>query len=453
TDLVSARSRIEFLGAFESTYQPQHDVDIAETTRHTSMWREDLALLTTCGVSSLRYPVRWHRVEEAEGCYDWRHTDAVLDHLRDTGMRVVLDLCHHMSYPRWLAGGFADPRFGDAYLRFAEAVARRYPWMAGYTLFNEPFTTLFLAGSCAVFPPRLSGPEGFVRLTANVYPAVTEAARMYRDLVPKARYLHVDSCEQHDAAGPEGEEYTALANDRRFLLTDIMLGRHLDPDRPFLRELREAGGERLLEIRPGHIDVLGLDYYAHSQWQFSGWGRGIGGSPAPAPLADVIENYWRRYGLECAIGETNIRGNPSDRASWLRYTLEQCEIAVARGVNLTQYCWFPTVDSCDWSSLLVRSEGNVDPVGVFWVDSEWRRRSSSMSESYARAAGGESASSLPAYRFKPPVSRWLAGYAPHVAHWDWVDPPGEAACTNAPPVDDWVVFEVRAADADASAAA
>jgi beta-glucosidase/6-phospho-beta-glucosidase/beta-galactosidase len=127
---------IEFIGGFESTYLPAHDADVLETTGHTAQWRQDLFLLRACGVSRLRYPVRWHRIESTPGRYDWSGTDEVLGFLRDHGFRPIVDLVHHTSYPRWLEGGFADPRFGPAYRRYAEAFAQRYPWIEEYTLFN-----------------------------------------------------------------------------------------------------------------------------------------------------------------------------------------------------------------------------------------------------------------------------------------------------------------------------
>jgi len=73
---------MELLGAFESTYQPTHDVDVADSTGHIRHWREDLDLLASCGVRALRYPVRWHRIEEREGHFDWGATDRVLGRRR-----------------------------------------------------------------------------------------------------------------------------------------------------------------------------------------------------------------------------------------------------------------------------------------------------------------------------------------------------------------------------------
>ena len=399
---------------------------MAETTGHIARWRQDLELLLACGVTRLRYPIRWHRIQADRRAFDWRSTDEVLGWMHDAGMRPIADLCHHTSYPRWLRRGLSDRKFGPAYLRYVEAFAARYPWVQEYTLFNEPFTTFLFCGEMGVWPPHSRGLKGFLTLARNVMPALTEADRAYRALVPGARHVYVETCERASAAVPEARGPADLANDRRFFLLDLFLGRPIDAGRPYVAEVVAAGGEPLFDLQPGSIDVLGLDYYAHNQWRYlDRHGRGLTASPEPGSLADLIVEYWDRYRIPCALGETNIRGFAPDRASWLKYTLEQCELAEARGVPIDGYCWFPFVDSCDWDSLLVRYEGNVDPVGVYWLDEKLDRRPSSMSKAYAAAARGAPAADLPAYAFQPPVAGQLAGWMPQMAHWDWQAPPAQ----------------------------
>ncbi len=431
---------IPFVGAFESTYQPLHDRDVAETTQHTERWREDLVLLDASGVNQLRYPLRWHRIEPEPGHFYWRETDEILGFLHDGGYAPIVDLLHHTSYPLWV-GDFSSAAFGPAFLRFVEKVAERYPWLPAYTVFNEPFTTFLLCGQLGVWPPYHRGLEGFIGLAENIFPAVTEATRILRDLLPDARHFHVEVCERHTWATPAGAEMATMANDRRFLLTDLLVGRPMDSDRPFVRELVAAGGAGILEVEPGHIDVLGLDYYAHNQWHWSGPGIGTTVSPVPVPLAELIGEYWGRYEVPCMLGETNIRGYAADRASWLKYTLEQCEKAAAAGVPFEGYCWFPFIDSADWGSLLAECVGTVDPVGVFWLDGAYDRRPSSMSVSYAMAAGGAPAAELPAYRFRRPVADWLAGWLPHMGAWEWRDPPGDEICSSRHEVGDLLTVE------------
>jgi beta-glucosidase/6-phospho-beta-glucosidase/beta-galactosidase len=415
---------IPFIGAFESTYQPSFDTDVAETTGHTLRWREDIDLLRSCGVSQLRYPVRWHRIETERGAFDWTQTDEILRYIEEAGMAVIVDLVHHTSYPRWVES-FADPAFGPALVRYVEEFSKRYPRVAGYTIFNEPLTTFLLCGQAGIWPPRLHGLEGFLMLVRNVFPALIEASRLLREALPAASHVYVDVCEHHTSSTAQGATFAGWANDRRFFLTDLFLGHELDRERPFVREVMQIGGEDILQFAPGRIDVLGLDYYAHNQWCWEEPGVGSTCPPAPVPLSKLIQEYWERYRLPCVLGETNIRGFPSDRSTWLKYTLEQCELARAAGVPLGGYCWFPFVDSCDWDSILCRSDESIDPVGVYWLDDELVRRSSSMSEAFRLAAGGAPASELPAYELQPPLSVWLAGWLPQMSHWTFQPAPAE----------------------------
>jgi glycosyltransferase involved in cell wall biosynthesis len=157
---AAARPRLRLIAGFESTYAPLGDADGFETTRHDERWRTDLGGIAAAGVRDVRYPLRWHRIETAPGRYDWTGTDAVLEHLRELGLRPVVDLLHHTSHPAWLTDGFADPRFPASFERFAAQVAARYPWIDAYTVINEPLATLFLAGHEALWraPIRVARP-------------------------------------------------------------------------------------------------------------------------------------------------------------------------------------------------------------------------------------------------------------------------------------------------------
>ncbi len=93
----------------------------------------------------------------------------------------------------------------------------------------------------------------------------------------------------------------------RSLISSLL---HMDCERPFRRHRLRKRGEDIVTIPPGHIDVLRLDCYAHSQWQFTGPGVGMGTSPTPGRLDDLIVEYWDRYRLPIILGETDIRGQP-----------------------------------------------------------------------------------------------------------------------------------------------
>lgn len=135
-----------FIDGFESTYLPAFGVDGVEESSHDIHRDADVESLLAAGVRHLRYPVRWHRMESEPGLFNWGETDRVLGRLRDAGAVLILDLLHHTSYPDWLRDGFRGPDLGPAFVRFAEAVAQRYPWLPTYTLLNEPLTTFFFTG-------------------------------------------------------------------------------------------------------------------------------------------------------------------------------------------------------------------------------------------------------------------------------------------------------------------
>lgn len=418
---------VELLGAIESTYLPAYDLDITEINGHSARWRDDLRLLAALGIRRVRLPVRWHRVETVPGVYDFTHTDEVMRRVRELGMSPIVDFVHHTSYPRWLDDGFADPRFGPAYLRWCGEVARRYPWLREYTLFNEPFATLFLAGHQALWPPYGRGVDGFVRLLDNVVPPLVEATQMVAELLPAASHVWVDTCEDHRGTAGEPGAYAELCNDRRTIVLDLVLGHDLDVDRrPFLQTLVGHGGDRLVRrvatTAPGRIDVLGLDYYPHSEWWYDAAG-GHAPSPSPRGFAALSADYGARYGRPLVLSETNIRGFPSDRSTWLRLMLEQYETAVAAGVDLRGFCWFPTIDSSDWDSLLARAAGRVDPVGLVSVASDGSRNLTLASAAAQLVAGGATSAQLPAYQFAAPASGLLAGHVRLARPCRWENPP------------------------------
>jgi len=414
------------VAGFESTHLPAYGTDLLDVTGHSNRWRADLDDLLAAGVRHLRYPLRWPRIQPERGRFDWSETDRVLGHLRASGAVPIIDLVHHTSYPAWLRDGFRDADFGPALVDFAEAVARRYPWLPAYTLFNEPFATLFLAGHQALWPPYDSGMRGLVRLAESVLPAISEAAQCWAELLPEARHVWVDTAEHH-AGDAASREYARLANDRRHLFLDLLLGHDLDPTRPFLASFLRAGGESLLALEHLRVDVLGLDYYCHSEWYYDQAGAH---APAPHPVgfAAVAAQYADRYGLPMMLTETNLRGHPTDQISWLRYMLEQYELAIEQGVPLHGFCWFPQVDSCDWDSLLARTAGRVDPVGVYSIDPvTLSRQRTSFTDVWAQVAAGASSANLPAYRFQPPCDALLSGIVAGLQHWPWQDPPDELA--------------------------
>ena len=429
-ELVVGRRPVamEYLTGFESTYMPDHDTDVLETTRHLDLFQHDLESVAQSGIRTLRYPVPWHRIEREPGAYDWLWMDSVMRTMLDLGLDPIVDPIHHTSFPAWLEKGFLDDRFVDTYVSFVLAFADRYPWVRRYTPFNEPMPTTLFCADEGIWKPYKRHERHWLVMARNVAFAVSHVSRLLKQGNPGIEIVHVDTCEAHHAMDEKSVPWVRYLNERRFFLHDLILGR-VDKDHRlywFVKEhgLRAQNGISQddlawLQENPAQIDVLGLDYYAHSEQQFHESGSYIP-SLAPYGFAEVAKQYVKYFDLPVMLTETNIRGYVPDRLSWLKYMVEQSEQLLAEGVDWRGFCWFPFVDSTDWDSLLRCACNHLDPVGIYWLDENRERHASEFSAVYAALARGEITSrDIPAYRFQAPVSTELAGFMPQMHHWAW----------------------------------
>lgn len=423
------------LGAFESTKIHGTGEDILGTTRHDERWQHDLDLLHGAGVRQLRYSVPWHRIERTPGVFDWSWMDGPMGYLETHGMVPILDPLHHTSFPDWLEDGFANPEFPALYERFILELAGRYPWADHYTIFNEPLpTTLFCSYTGLWYPHQCSDAE-FVAMSVNVGRAICQATQSLARRNPRACFVHVDTCESHRALDRRSERWVRFADARRFFLHDLILGR-IDRGHPLMPYLRAHGfrpeDQAWFQDNPGRIDVLGLDYYFHSEMEWY-WDRTMGRANisfpcrSPRGFAEVGLDYVEQFRVPVMLTETNIRGTVQDRLTWLRFMREQSDLLAVRGVDFRGFCWYPSIDSTDWCHCCTKCTYSVDPQGIWWLDDErWERHASELSECYALLAQGKASThELPAYEFGAPLDRDLVGFRKLMRHWtDWRTPTG-----------------------------
>lgn len=420
---------MKFLSGFESTHIFGTGKDVLGLTGHTDLVREDLRLASKCGIEQLRYSVPWHSIERIPGTYDWSWMDVAMRQMRDLGIDPILDPLHHTSFPRWLIGGFANRNFSELYLKFVTATAERYPWVTSYTPVNEPFVTTWFCGHEGTWYPHYRGSQNFVPMLMNVVEAIVAVSRMLVDTVPNVRLVHVDAAEKHRALDAQSNPHAEMCNNLRFLVPDLVLGQ-VDESHYLYDYLitngAEAGNIARLRDQPGRIDVMGLDYYSHCELEWCSDGR-IFPNQTPEGLVPTAIEYAERYRLPIMLSETNIRGFISDRISWLKFMVEQCEEiewqAAEIGIPFEGFCWYPFIDSTDWSSLVTRANGHIDPQGIIWLDDRLRRNRSELSDIYTDLAKGEMTGiDIPAYRFKPPVDYHLEGFSQMMGHWNWQEP-------------------------------
>ncbi|MBA2378235.1 MAG: family 1 glycosylhydrolase [Blastocatellia bacterium] len=421
---------MKFLSGFESTYIFESGRDVLELTKHTQFVKKDLRLARDTGMEQLRYSIPWHTVERNRGEYDWSWTDVAMAELRELGIMPILDPLHHTSFPRWLEDGFSNPDFVSTYLDFVTAVAERYPWVKDYTVINEPFVTTWFCGHEGKWYPYHQGADRFVPMMMNVVEAIIRVSNRLIEMVPDVRLVHVDAAEKHRALDSRSAAHAEFSNNIRFLVHDMILG-GLGEDHPLYEYLLRHGADRYrlesFQKVPTRIDVLGLDYYSHCELEWCTDGR-IYPNRQPEGLVQTAREYFERYRLPIMLTETNIRGYVTDRLSWLKFMVEQCEqierdMAEA-GSSFEGFCWYPFIDSTDWCSLVKEARGCVDPQGIYWLDRQtMQRNASELSEVYTALAKGQITSKdIPAYHFQPPLDELLSGLMPMMRHWGWRQP-------------------------------
>jgi beta-glucosidase len=418
------------LSGLESILCYDSGVDVAELTRHVEHVCEDLDLAKATGLDWFRYPWRWPAIERSRGRYDWGFTDEAMSHMRSLGIEPIVDPCHHVSLPAYLEGGFLNPSFPERYERFVLAAAERYGWVKQFTLMNEPYPTALFCGKTGFWYPYRRSSRAFVRIVANIAKAICSLSRRLSQM-PGFVSIHFETCEHHKALEPATRDWAHSQNQMRFLVIDLILGR-VNTQHPLYWYLTANGISRCelrwFEANPAQLDVLALDYYAHSEMRWSTGPDGFNAerpSQEPRGFADVALDYVERYEKPIMLGETNIRGAYTDRLSWLKYTYSEAErLAATPGVDFRGYGWFPLWDSCAWARDLCRTaKTETDPVGIYMLDSSRHRRlPSELSDVFTQLVHGHAGSSgIPAYRLGSDLEQALRGYEKFTRGWAWRD--------------------------------
>lgn len=388
-------------------------------------------MLQRAGIRDLRYSLPWHRIEATCGIFDWSWIDGPIRMMKEQGLRPIVDPLHHTSFPPWLTDGFLHPNFPFLYERFLDRVSDRYPHLDRYTVFNEPLPTTLFCSFTGMWYPHLASDRDFVAMTLQVAQAIGRSCRMLRKKNTDIEFVHVDTAEHHQALDAASSAWVDFVNARRFLITDLVLGR-VDPEHELWQYLTGNGADltalRNLCEEPGFIDILGLDYYIHSEMDWKWSEEQARSNPVavvqhPKAFTSIAQQYIHRYRLPVMLSETNIRGTVEERLSWLKFMESQYEGLVAAGHDVRGFCWYPSIDSTDWANACTRLTGITDPQGVWSLNPANKMRvETELSEVYGALARGEmDTRDIPAYPFGPELQRRLQGYSPWMRDWDWME--------------------------------
>ena len=362
TDAFPPGTMTWLLGIEDTCVVPPARFDMAPLdehalTEHATRWREDLTAVSDVGATALRYGVEWPLVHTAPGVFDW----AVLDErLRfaagDLGLTVIADLVHYGT-PTWLDGAFADPGYPDAIAEFASAFAARYAGLVDHlTPLNEPVTTASFCGLRGIWPPALTGWDGWVAVTLGIVEGVRRTIAAARAANPDVTIVHVEASAIYEPSSADLAEHADLLRSVADLPTDLLLG-HVGPDHRMHAWLLDHGADATtlggFRAAPSSIDLLGMNYYPDltprrlvrgadsiEQVAVNRWTDG---------LRDRLRHFAERYEVPLLVTETSIEGTESLRAGWLTESARTVRDLRDEGLDIRGYTWWPMTDFVDWS--------------------------------------------------------------------------------------------------------
>jgi beta-glucosidase/6-phospho-beta-glucosidase/beta-galactosidase len=348
-------------------------LDEHELTEHSLRWKEDLAALKDLGATAVRYGVCWPTVHIAPDVFDWSVLDRVVPYAVDElELTIVADLVHYGT-PRWLAGSFADPRYPEAIAAFAAAFASRYrDRVRHFTPLNEPVTTASFCGLRGVWPPALTGWDGWVAVAVPIALGMARTTHAIRSAHPDAVIVHVEAATLITTGESEHTEHADLLRAIGWLPTDLLMGTVTadHPMRPWLVEHGAAEDDlSWLVDNAASPDVMGVNYYPdltpRRLESLDGRPTQVSHDRGATGLREAVAGFAIRYGLPVAITETSVEGTDEVREAWLRASAAVVSELVEEGVDLRGYTWWPMLDFVDWS--WAASGTNVEEFAVMQV--------------------------------------------------------------------------------------
>jgi beta-glucosidase/6-phospho-beta-glucosidase/beta-galactosidase/glycosyltransferase involved in cell wall biosynthesis len=372
----------------ESSCIPHLGIDQFQWTQHDKYWKEDFKRAANeLGCKWMRYSLPWHVAERTRGQFDWTWSDERLAFAKDLGINIILDLVH-FGTPTWLPEAFGDIEFPSALEEYTEAFARQYRGaFHSVCAVNEPLITCLFSGDIGLWPPHGRGRSAYVAVLARVAQGISRSIRVLRELSPETEVVVCDALEHStieekaaETAGPELmkdiEQDLKLRLHRRHAVLDLITGQ-VDQEHALFPWL-EQHGFSAMDLRwfvrnPVHFDVLGLDYYCHSEVELYPCPEGKFRQRVPTQLSGLyktVHAYWERYQVPMMITETSYYGTDGERLHWLERTVCDIERLRTEGVPMIGYTWWPLIDHIDWDGALLHQIGRIHNVGLYRLQRE-----------------------------------------------------------------------------------
>lgn len=399
---------VEIWGGLECTINRVNDsyFDQLEYAGHY-MRDEDIRMIASLGIKTLRYPVLWERHQpEPNAAIDWKCTEVKLQQIREQGMKVIAGLVHHGSGPRHV--DFFDGSFEKGLANYARQVARKFPWIQYYTPVNEPLTTARFCGLYGHWYPHHCDELSFYKILISECKATVMAMKAIREVNPSAELIQTDDLGKCYST-PLLKYQADYENERRWLSYELLCGT-LTPEHVMWKRLVKLG-VKPSELYYFHTNncrpaVAGFNYYITSERfldddmykydrQYHG-GNGIHTYSdieiARVPLKEengpklLIREAWERLGLPIAITECHLYSTRDEQMRWLQRMLETAVSLKSEGVDVRAVTAWALLGLYGWNRLVTQPWGDYE-AGVFNV-SNGKLRPTALATMIRTLAGG-----------------------------------------------------------------
>jgi len=335
-------------------------------TKHYDRWRDDFRVLKELGIEYLRYGPPYYLAHKGPGKYDWSFTDETFDALHKGGTELIVDLCH-FGVPDWM-GNFQNPDWPGLFVEYAEAFAKRFPWVRFYTPVNEIFIAATFSAQFGWWNERLSTDRAFVTALKHLCKANVLAMHAILKVNPNAIFIQSESSQYFHPENPDCENAARRFNEKRFLAFDLSYGHHLNAT--VYEYLMDNGMTRdeyhwFLQHHVKSRCIMGNDYYAtnenlvHNDGSISLSGEIFGYYP-------ITHQYFARYNLPVMHTETNYQD--PDAVSWLKKEWANVHRLKKDGVPILGFTWYSLQDQVDWDTGLREDNNRVNPLGLCDLD-------------------------------------------------------------------------------------
>lgn len=338
--------------------------DLLEECGHYKYFKEDLGLVKELGLNVLRYGLPYYSISKADGKHDWAFADEAMNEIKRLGITPILDLMH-FGVPDWV-GNFQNPELPLHFAKYAEAVAKRYPWVRFYTPVNEIFVSAKASARDGLWNEQKKDERSFVTAIKNLVAASILANHKIAQQRPDCIIVQSESAEYiHELSATVSKE-TTLINKLRFLSLDLLYA--YPPDADVCMYLFDNGLARdeyewFMAGEPPGYQIMGNDYYGRNERIKLPDGTLLNGSDVLG-WYQVTKEYYNRYKKPVMHTETNVL-NAEEAPLWLYKQWVNVLQIRKEGIPVLGFNWYSLIDQIDWDIELAEKKGTVNPCGLY----------------------------------------------------------------------------------------